>query len=775
MPRRAVPALTAAALMLTIAALPLAAASGHGGPDYAAEWNDLKTALGQGDVDGAESIYDSVFRDAADRAPAAKQAVEDGLAAARQAGSTDDLAYVAAQQQVDKAHYAIAYANVEAAVEAGDVEEARAWFGLLDAKFGDAVADAEAAFDGATEETLDEAFATLTEEYFDVSTHKVYKETFETPGLLAGDKQDIAVKEAAEARYYYLGIQDHVAEVLGTETEDRLTHELDELLEYALEGNLEEAEHEAEEILDLLAHYAVASAPMEKADAFATFKDHLGAGDVDAAEAVYDEAFAHAAEEYAPDAHARIQQAFEDVRAAHDAGDEAEVAVQGQVLKKGILDIAYRVAHHELAEGEYREGAEYFAVVSSKFGWFEEPSDGALAVGHIDAFNKVTDERLDGVEIGVTAKFLSKVRSEVDEVFIHWDDDPATAREKAMEGVAYYYPAEARVVEILGEAVHDEFVRRLTELYDATTAGDRAAAEAAADEVVKLLDQYAAGGAEVGELDAVVNNLKGKIDFVLEEYEGYFLAKEDGDEQEAETELGEAKAFTQGAKNTIMDNEALLREADGEAVDRLLTLLDEIAAVLDDLGPLADVDARVTEALGILDALKAAAVEGTVTVVLEDPSLGGEPGTVVVPVVLTGLPEDGYAFQARITYDASVLEAVDVRVPAEVGSRQISDGEVRFNAAATSAPDGRARVAEIVFQLNDPTAGTVEVDVQVEELADAAGQPLGVKAVEGTTLDLAAAAAPGAGLPGMTAVAALAAFAAVALAGAAAARRRTRK
>lgn len=737
--------------LLTTAALPLAGAQRS---DQAQRREAIVDHLADGDVTQAQQVYNNTFRAPADAVPHARDAAEDGFAAARSA-DVDSTDYVVASQQIKKSLLAVAAANVDAAVADGDADAARAWFDVLHVKFGEELSDSKAAFDDATDQDVDEAHGVFLDEYRDLITAEVYHETAEVTGLIEGGYTKIAAKEAAEGRYYYASIEAHVPTVLGDQTGNTLAHELDELIDYAKAGNADEARTEAGEILDMLAHYALATAEDEKAEAYLEVKDHLGNEDVDAAETAYVEAFGEEGGEYAASADARVRQALDDARAALDAGDEVEYEVQSQLIAKGILDVGTRVAFAELREEEVDEGLEYFAPVVEKFGWADEPNEGALAVGHAAADNAVGDDRFEQIKAGVSAKFLDKVRAETDEVFINWDDPP-TAREKAIEGVAYYHPARSYVVDILGEDPDRHLVQELRVLYNATTARDRAEAEDAADEVRTLLDQVASGGREVTEVDSLVNDLRGKVEFVLEEYRGYETAKADGNEDEAQVELGEAKAFTKGAKQKLKANRQMLDEIDEDSVDQVLANLDEISGILNETGSIDRVDALVTESVDLLVALKAGPVEETVTVAFGTPE-PGDGGTAVVPVTLEGVPEDGFAFQAEVSYDASVVTVEGVEVLTQVGSSTTGDGTVTFNAAATEAPGGTATVAELTLAVDDPTAETVALDVTVQDLTDAQGEPLGVKSVEGDSVDLASVAGTGT-LPGFAGVAALAAL-----------------
>ncbi len=760
-------------LVTGLALAPAASASYHGDdgggdegttddgqPDYTAKWKGIKTSLSNGNVGQAHSTYNTTFAPHANASTTARDAIESGFSTLHGAepGSLD---YVAAKQQVDKAHYALAFANVEDEVSAGDADAARAWFGLLEAKFGTALAGSSTAFANAsTQVELDAALATLTTEYRDVSLMKVHKEVTETPELLEAGEQATAVKEAAEGRWYYLGIQAHVAEVLGTEAETELRSELNELIEFAKQGDLATTQEEAREALEFVENYALATLPREKADAFSTIKSHISAGNVSAAQAHYEDEFGHEAEEYAARAHERVLGGFENLTAAQDADDEAEVAVQAQIVKKGILDVATKVAFTEFEEaaaeaeaGALQEGLEYYAVVAQKFGWDQgDAPEGVRAVGKFAATNAVGDADLDVAERATAEKYLDKVREEIEEVFIHWDDDAAKAREKAIEGVAYFHPASVYATQVLGEAPVEELQQELEKLYDATTAQDRAAADEAAAEAVKLLDQIESGGAEVTELDSLVNNLVGKVEFVLEEYEGYFEAKEAGDETEANTEMGEAQAFTKGAREKTLANEAILREADSEAVDEILANLDEVATVLNgsshDDATLAQVETLVTETVSLLERIRTANVEGTVTVVLGAPTAGAEAGTFQVTVSLEGVPSDGGAFQAAVSFDPNVVKVTNVDVLADVGAGTVEDGKVRFNAAFTEAQGGTVEVSVLTLELVDETAETVNLEVTVEDLTDSQGEALGVKSIEGTTVDVASVGAGANGAPG---------------------------
>ncbi len=729
-------------------------------------WQDLKAGLSQGDVDQARQAYQASLAPHAEAFPAAAQAIEEALATAGNA-TPEDLAYIAANQQADKATYALAAANLAQAAEAGDTEEARAWFELLSTKFdgADELPRTKAAVADLTEVGLDEALSIFQTEYRDLITSKVYKETQETAELLEAGEQATAVKEAGEARWYHLSNQASVTQVLGQEAGEHLVAGLDELIEAALADDNEAASQEATEILTSLARFALATVPAEKAQAFSAYKASIAEGDLATANATYQEAFGEAAREYAPEAHDRILAAFGNLETALDQGDQAEAGVQAQILKKSVLEISHTVAFHELTEAEIHEAMEHVAVLTDKFGWTDQAPERVLALGHIDAKDQVTDQQLTQAKRGVAEVFLSKVREETEEVFLHWNDT-ATAREKAIEGVLYYRPADGYVTDVLGASPAAELLEELEKLYDATTARDRVAADQAAAEVVKLLDQVAADGGEVTELDALISNLHGKISFVGEEYRGYVEALEAGDQQEADTELGEAKAFTRASLKKIQETRATLDEADPQATDDLVATLEEVAKLIEADADLADVQAGIDEALTLLDRIEQGAVPGTVTVHL-GPAEGDDAGTVEVPVRLDGLPEGGVAFQARLTYDPGALRATDVRSDLDVQADSIDaeTGTVTFNGASTGAPAGP--VAVISFEVLDPSAETAQLDLELTELTDDQGKILGVKSVEGQDLDLTTAstetgAAPAPG-PGLGLVLAIVATAGLAL------------
>jgi predicted SnoaL-like aldol condensation-catalyzing enzyme len=740
--------LAAALALLTVPLAGVApAAAQSSGP--AEDWTAVTSALDEGDVDAARATYEDRFQPHADLVPEAREAVEAALDDARDA-EPGTPAYRLAAQVVEKGLLAVSYHAALDAADEGDADASQAWFDVLATKFdGDGtLAESKAAFQGVDGESLDDAAATLEAEYPALMASKVYGETEETPELLEAGQPGTAAKEAGEAVGYALGLQADLEAELGAEAADTLQDELGGLADAALAEDAETASAEATEILDLLATYGLATLPDEKVEAFHEMKDALDEGAYGDAEAAYEDGVGEHAGEYAPGAHERIKTALADARTAAEEDRDADVEVQHQLAAKGVLDVAWTVGFHELTEDEVHEALEHLAVVADKFGLAEDPTDDQLLLGHLAVAGDLTDRQRQRLAAGLAAPFVDKVYEEVDETFFNWDDE-ATAREKAIEGVAYYLPIQDRVAEVLSEDDADHLEGELRALYNATTARDKPAAEAAADEARELLDAYDNAGEDVSELDAALGSLERTLSIITVEIDEYVEYKEEGNDAKAQEEIEESKAFIANAKSTVEDHRDQLEARDAEALSTLEDNMDEIETRLEEERDLDGIPDLVDESVALLEAFEQEdPPEGPpVDLQVGTPEAAGDGFR--VPVRLVGVPADGFSVQATVTYDPSQIEVREVQIPQQVGAGTVGEGEVRFNAASTD-PGGETAVAAYLHAAPVDGADTASLDVTVETLTDAAGEDRPVGDVTGTEVELASdggtAATPGFGL-----------------------------
>jgi hypothetical protein len=752
-----------ALVLVTVAAPTPAAAYGdgsHASLDPTTAWKRVKANVSSGDVDAARSVFQNHIKPHGDVASAARDAISSGLddLAAADRDSTNSTV---AEQQVDKAHYPLAFANVETAVEAGNASEAATWAHLLEAKFGDAVAEEVHALENASGDAeLEAALADLEAAYRDVSLAKAWAEAEETPPLVGNGDLDTAAKEAAEARWYMEGARPLAQEVLGANDTRILFTELDELVGYAQDGEADGAADEVDEIHGYLSRLGLATLPQEKVEAWTEVKSHLGEGDVDAAEEAYRAAFTDEFGEYAQGAHDRIPKALDDARDARTRGDDATYEVHTQLVAKGILDGATRVGLHELDEAEVHEALEYLAIPADKFGWTaDEPGDAAKALGAVSASDAAPSDAVDGVRAGLYDAYSAKVLEEADEVAINWNDT-ATAREKAIEGVAYYHPLEPEVARTLDEERADQLLRDLWSLYNATTAEDRSRADALIENVTSTLEEYRSAGSDASETERALSKVERLLGTIHEEIVEYEEYKAKGKDDQAQVEIEESESFLSQIRSTLADHEDALKSADETAYNDLQSHLDAIDTRLKSGENVSEVKGITEDARSTLDAFRGES-GGDVVVRFGDPALGDKAGTVRVPVLLENLPTEGYALQAAVTVDPALAEPVGVEVAAEVGSSTVENGTIRFNAAQPQGAETPAKVATLILRPAD--VDTVALDVTVEQLADFQGEPLDLREVRGDQVDVAAATEAGSEVPapglGLLAAAGLAALA----------------
>lgn len=218
-------------------------------------------------IEEARRLYEMVFQaEAQPLTPATDEfittAFDDALAAA-EAG--DAVQVNLDRQRVDKGIYKIAFEVLNEELAEGAVEESEPWFAILAEKFGlyqDGEPTGSAVlFQELTRkpEELDRLRPQILEELRSTFLLKVEEEVAETIEALERDDTATAAEKAVEGLVYYLPIQPAVSTALGEEQAEQLYHALEELVEYAKEGDLEEGQHEADEITSMLNSYKSAT------------------------------------------------------------------------------------------------------------------------------------------------------------------------------------------------------------------------------------------------------------------------------------------------------------------------------------------------------------------------------------------------------------------------------------------------------------------------------------------------------------------------------------
>ncbi|PSG96493.1 hypothetical protein BRD56_09980 [Thermoplasmatales archaeon SW_10_69_26] len=680
--------------------------------------------MGEDRPEDAEATYQQAFAQHGETLPTVADTVETALEDARQAepGSAE---YAAASQTAKKGVLALSYHAAHRFADDDNRDEVEAYIEVLTTKF-DGEEQLTETKTAVTDDTtpLDEAMATLDAEYRDLVTAKVYAETQETPELLTAGETTTAAKEAGEALGYALSL--HAGDQSPPE---KLYEELDGLVEHTLAQEEDATRGEADEILALLADHALQTTPTEKTQARQAYLAALDGGDIDRAETIYEGNFSEHASEYAPEAHDRINQALTDIRQA----DGANRTVQHEILAKSLLDVAWSVGFTELAEDEIHEGLGYLAILVETFDDPTDPDELGMALGHVAASQSTDNPHLSTVRDTASAHFLDKVHEEIDEVFINWNDTE-TAREKAIEGVLYYQPIREEVAHTLSDEDADHLADELRGLYNATTAGDREEAEHEAEEARDLLASYENAGEDVTEIDTVLTDIERSLSIITVEIEEYVDYKAEGNDEKANEEVEESKAFIGQAIATFEDNRQTLAAADAQAADELEADMTEIQDRLEAEEDIPSIPDVVERAIDRLDAFETDQPEGpAVDVEIGDPVKEAE--TVRVPIRLADPPEGGYSVQATITYDAERITVDSVEIPAEVGAETSSPGEIRFNAAETETPADPV-IAQLHLAPADPDAPP-ELSVDVETLTDGQGDPLALGNVTGQQLDLA--------------------------------------
>lgn len=257
---------------------------------------------------------------------------------------------------------------------------------------------------------------------------------------------------------------------------------------------------------------ALAEGP-DLAAAYGSVKTDLKAGNAGQAWGTYNATFAPRVAPF-PDVAQRLDGAFADALAHLAAGQLPAYDLDRQVVDKSLLQAAFLGTVHELQEREVGDAAAWFGVLRAKF---PGATEAIAAFEAIEADPSSIGSQLPLLEAALVKVFTGKVREEIQEVLGNWDK-PATAEEKAVEGIVYSYSVEPYVARALGAAAAEELGHELRELRGAVQRGDRVVAERAADEALALLARFEAGGREQG-LEMV--RFLSALDGLVHEYDEY--------------------------------------------------------------------------------------------------------------------------------------------------------------------------------------------------------------------------------------------------------------
>lgn len=258
---------------------------------------------------------------------------------------------------------------------------------------------------------------------------------------------------------------------------------------------------------------ALAAEP-DLAASYGSIKAQLGAGNVTEARAAYDGAFAPRMAPFS-EVHQRITAAFTDAAAHRTANATAAYNLERQVVDKSLLQAAFLGTVADLQARDLPGAGAWFGVLRAKF---------PTANASIEAFEAMDRDpatiptQLPVFEAAMAKVFLGKVREEVQEVLGNWAK-PATAEEKAVEGIVYYASLEPYVARTLGAAHAEALERALQEMRTAVQQQDRAQADRAGDEALVLLAAYEAGGAPTGGVEAT--RFISALDGLVHEYDEY--------------------------------------------------------------------------------------------------------------------------------------------------------------------------------------------------------------------------------------------------------------
>ncbi|HEY7507599.1 MAG TPA: hypothetical protein VH677_00595 [Nitrososphaera sp.] len=275
----------AAILMLSIVSIAVAARPAFAQSETLGQsWSSINSAVGSAEstfeidmagalakVGEAEAKYDSVFRDAAFEVDEATGNAIDQAFVDIRAGIENNtkIDVVLNKQVIDKSIYKIAFMKIEQSLEEATspmlaesmVDQAAAWFDVMTVKFkynetpseaSEAMAELQA-----NPDMLEELAPVVIDGLKAQFTLKVKEEVEEAVGALEASPPDTinAQKFTQEGIMYYSTIQPDVAEALGAEAEEEISHEFEELMEASAAADLEAAEHAAEEITTLMLSY----------------------------------------------------------------------------------------------------------------------------------------------------------------------------------------------------------------------------------------------------------------------------------------------------------------------------------------------------------------------------------------------------------------------------------------------------------------------------------------------------------------------------------------
>jgi hypothetical protein len=211
----------------------------------------------------AKTKYTQLFaHEAEELDPETAQNVESAFASVEAGVESGTVLDVTLNKQIiDKLIYKIAFMKIEEELLEQKVDEAAEWFTVMTKKFNydqmpSAASEAMAELEGnhtkvgeLTLVILDDLRAT-----FLLKVKEEITEALEAQGKQPPDNAN-AQKFVIEGISYYRTIQPDVKEKLGEEQEATLFHELEELFEHTVEGNLAAMTEEAEEINTLLLAY----------------------------------------------------------------------------------------------------------------------------------------------------------------------------------------------------------------------------------------------------------------------------------------------------------------------------------------------------------------------------------------------------------------------------------------------------------------------------------------------------------------------------------------
>jgi hypothetical protein len=307
----------------------------------------------------------------------------------------------------------------------------------------------------------------------------------------------------------------------------------------------------------------------------------------------------------APESHSRIQRAFEGALVAAQGNEGVRFSVQSQFIKKGMLDLAWRVAwFHLTAQPDAHLAHAWYLILEDKFGW--DPDDPAYQA--MDAIlqdhTKIEEER-DSLKEAALGVFASKVREEVLEVEAFMTTDLDTARVKAAEALAYYYPLQEDLEARLGEEKKIVIEAWLQQLQVYALEGYLEGVRVARSSILSVLDEYQ-GIQGISEVSQMIQALS----FALEEYkEG---VSEEGSVVN-QGELEEALTFLALAQDLWAQVRPRLEAIDPQRVATVDAGLQEAEDLMDTLAPPSQLEPVIQELVSTLEDLAGEEVTETLT------------------------------------------------------------------------------------------------------------------------------------------------------------------